>query len=88
MNERNEKALTNLIQKIRDDNRYEWPIAPDDMARALVRLGVLVPSALTNEQVVQLASVSDGGYYTDNDATAAVLAELERIAKGTVGGDA
>lgn len=81
MNERNVKALAALIREV--DGAHE--LGAGALAELLASRGVLVPSALTDDEAYELGCTSDFtvGRERDLPRTApAVRAELERIARG------
>lgn len=78
MNQRNVEALTAVLKAMLDgDCGNERALAEDLAAR-----GVLVPSALTGVDAWHVVADIDGATHTTEEARAALLIKLERIARG------
>lgn len=77
-NERNVEALSRVL--------YEVGVAERslDLAEALAARGVLVPSALSEDELVKIGADATGKIPTDRSEIALCVREgLERIAKGS-----
>jgi hypothetical protein len=75
MNERNREALAELLVKHGPKGVTAWRLA--ELANDLAAEGVLVPSALTDEEQVRLADMNW------KEIGASLPNQLERIARGS-----